>query len=46
LIFGGETGIDWYGNWMKASERKHTNSLKSVCKPLTAEEETVYKMAA
>jgi len=46
LIFGGETGIDWYGNWMKASERKHTNSLKSVCKTLTAEEETVYKMAA
>lgn len=43
---GGETGIDWYRNQIKASERKYTNSLKSVCKTLTAEEETVYKMAA
>ena len=38
--------IDWYRNEIKASERKYTNSLKSVCKTLTAEEETVYKMAA
>ena len=45
-VNGGEIGIDWYVSWIKASERKHTNSLKSVCKTLTAEEETVYKMAA
>jgi len=42
----GQKGIDRYENQNQASERKYTNSLKSVCKTLTAEEETVYKMAA
>jgi len=42
----GQKGFDWYRKKKRASERKYTNSLKSVCKTLTAEEETVYKMAA
>ena len=42
----GQKGFDRYENQNQASERKYTNSLKSVYKLITAETTTEYKLAA